>query len=159
MRAAADHGVRSPLIEIGLTKHNVRELARHWDLSVAEKPASPCLSSRIAYGVEVTPERVRRVEAAEAFLKQLLAIDVLRVRLEAGELARIEVPPEHLASLVCDNRDRIITTELRSLGFKRVTLDLEGFRSGSLNEVLPLVSLNAASTTGNSDGVSETEKS
>lgn len=141
MQAAITHNVRSPLVDEGLDKAAVRELARFWNLSVAEKPASPCLSSRIAYGVAVTEERVQRVERAEAFLKSVTGIQELRVRHEASDLARIEVPVEHVPSfLVPDLRARV-TAEFHSLGFRFVTIDLDGFRSGSLNSTLPLVEL------------------
>jgi len=141
MQAAGEHQVRSPLIEAGLTKAEVRELARYWGLPVWDKPASPCLSSRIAYGLEVTPERVKRVDAAEQFLRQRLGIRELRVRHEAHDLARIEVAVEELPRLVAANLRAEITTHLRSLGFRFVTIDLDGFRSGSLNAALPLVNL------------------
>ena len=143
MQAAKEHTVRSPLIEVGLTKAEVRELAQHWDLPVWDKPASPCLSSRIAYGLEVTPERVRRVDAAEQFLRQRLGIRELRVRHEAHDLARIEVAIEELPRLVATELRAEITDHLRALGFRFVTIDLEGFRSGSLNAALPLVTLQA----------------
>lgn len=141
MQAAAEHRVRSPLIEAGLTKVEVRELAKHWNLPTWDKPASPCLSSRIAYGVEVTPERVLRVDDAESFLKQEFGIRELRVRHEANDLARIELPLAELARFAnADFRGRI-ADRLRNLGFKYVTVDLDGFRSGSMNAVLPLVEL------------------
>ena len=141
MQAAVDHRVRSPLIEEGLNKAAVRELARHWNLSVAEKPASPCLSSRIAYGVEVTEERVLRVEQAEAILKAATGLQELRVRHEANELARIEVPVDQVSRLLETDLRAKITKELHSLGFRFVTVDLDGFRSGSMNSALPLVEL------------------
>lgn len=141
MKAAVGHGVRSPLIEEELNKAAVRELARYWKLSVAEKPASPCLSSRIAYGVEVTEERVFRVERAEAVLKAATGLQELRVRHEANELARIEVPVDHVAGLLEPDLRATITKELHLLGFRFVTVDLDGFRSGSMNSALPLVEL------------------
>jgi uncharacterized protein len=135
--AAAEHKVRHPLQEAGFTKANVRELALFWNLPTWDKPASPCLSSRLAPGVEVTPERTARVEAAEAYLKKL-GYREFRVRLHEGELARIEVPIEGLARLadprLCDD----LVKYLKSIGFRYVTLDLQGFRSGSLNELIPL---------------------
>lgn len=137
MQAAREHAVRSPLIEAGLTKADVRALARFWNLSVWEKPATPCLSSRIAYGVEVTNERVRRIDAAETFLRDELALRELRVRLEAGDLARIEVPLNQLANLTSPTAQERIVHRLRELGFRYITLDLEGLRHGSLNTVLP----------------------
>lgn len=137
MTAAAEYAVRSPLIEAGLTKSEVRELARHWGLPVWDKPASPCLSSRVAYGVEVTPERVARIDAAERFLRGELGLRELRVRLEANDLARIEVPTAALPRLAEPNTRERIVVRLRELGFRYVTLDLEGFRSGSLNAAVP----------------------
>ncbi len=136
MLAASEHQVRSPLLEVGLTKAEVRELAREWDLPVWDKPASPCLSSRIAYGVEVTQERVARVDAAEVWLRQELGLRELRVRLETNDLARIELPVEALARLANDDLRSRTATHLKSLGFRYITLDLEGFRSGSLNAAL-----------------------
>jgi uncharacterized protein len=138
MQAAKNHQVDSPLLETGFTKQDVRELAQHWGLPVWNKPASPCLSSRIAYGVEVTPERVRRVDAAEQFLKQRLNLNELRVRHMENDLARIEVPRPALPTLLEPSVNAEVTTYLKSLGFQFVTVDLEGFRSGSLNEVIPL---------------------
>jgi len=143
MKAAAEYDVRSPLIEEGIDKNTVRQLARFWNLTVAEKPAAPCLASRIAYGVEVNPERVARVEHAEAFVKQMTGILQLRVRHEASELARIEVPLADLPRLMEPSVRGAIVTRLQELGFRAVTLDLEGFRSGNLNSALPLVQLNA----------------
>lgn len=141
MQAAREFQVRSPLIEAGLAKDDVRALARHWGLPVWDKPASPCLSSRIAYGLEVTPERVQRVDQAEAWLRDELGLRELRVRHEANDLARIEIP---VAALTCLNdlelRKRVCG-KLHELGFKYVTLDLDGFRSGSMNAVLPLMNI------------------
>jgi len=141
MEAARQYQVRSPLIEESVDKATVRALARHWNLSVAEKPASPCLASRIAYGVEVTEERVRRIELAEVFLRELTGLTELRVRHEAADLARIEVPLTALPRLTEDRIRTQIVSRLEALGFRAVTLDLAGFRSGSLNAALPLVSL------------------
>ena len=141
MIAATQYQVRSPLLEVGLTKAEVRELALEWNLPVWDKPASPCLSSRIAYGVQVTPERVARVDAAEVWLRDLLGIRELRVRLEANDLARIEVPVEAVARLSGDDLRPRTAAHLRSLGFRYVTIDLEGFRSGSLNAALAPVDL------------------
>jgi len=141
MQAAADHAVRSPLIEAGFTKQDVRDLARAWDLPVWDKPAAPCLSSRVAYGVEVTPERVAMIDAAERFLRERLSLRELRVRLEDGNLARIEVPLEALPDLVQPDHREAIASKLRELGFRAVTIDLDGFRSGSLNALLPVEEL------------------
>jgi pyridinium-3,5-biscarboxylic acid mononucleotide sulfurtransferase len=135
--AAAEHKVRHPLQEAGFTKADVRALALQWDLPTWDKPASPCLSSRLAPGVAVTPERVARVEAAEAYLKKL-GYREFRVRLHEGELARIEVPLDGLAKLADPQVNADLVRYLKSLGFRFVTLDLQGFRSGSLNELIPL---------------------
>ncbi|MBM79213.1 MAG: TIGR00268 family protein [Planctomycetaceae bacterium] len=136
MQAARNHEVRSPLIEAGINKADVRELARRWNLPIWDKPASPCLSSRIAYGVEVTPERVARIDQAEAYLKTEFGIRELRVRHEANNLARIEVPTAYLSKLA--ESAAAISRRLKELGFQYVTIDLEGFRSGSMNEVITL---------------------
>jgi uncharacterized protein len=137
LKAAAEHRVRHPLVEAGFTKADVRALARHWGLPTWDKPASPCLSSRLAPGVEVTPERTARIEAAEKFLHDL-GIRECRVRLHEGELARVEVPRESLSLLLSPAVHMNLVTHLRGLGFRFVTLDLEGFRSGSLNALVPL---------------------
>ncbi len=140
MRTAAERGVRHPLQECGLTKADVRALAQAWGLPIWDKPATPCLSSRIAYGEEVSPERVRMIDQAEQWLRQK-GLRVLRVRYHKGDLARIEVPLDDLPRLVnLDVRGELIAA-FRALGFKFVTLDLEGFRSGSFNSVIPVESL------------------
>ncbi|MFQ5731223.1 MAG: ATP-dependent sacrificial sulfur transferase LarE [Planctomycetaceae bacterium] len=141
MRAAGEHSVRSPLMEAGLTKTDVRALARSWELPVWDKPATPCLSSRIAYGVEVTPERLRRVDAAERFLRTEFGLREFRVRHEANDLARLEVAPEEMPRLLEREPRRRITAFLQSVGFRYVTLDLDGFRSGSMNAVISLEEL------------------
>jgi pyridinium-3,5-biscarboxylic acid mononucleotide sulfurtransferase len=141
MQAATEHRVRSPLIEAGFTKADVRALAQEWELPVWDKPASPCLSSRIAYGIEATPERVARIDAAERYLRETLGERELRVRVEANELARIEVPLSALPALIDPDQRQAIVANLRALGFRYITLDLEGFRSGSLNAALPMVEL------------------
>jgi uncharacterized protein len=136
MQAARDFEVRSPLLECELGKQEVRLLAAHWELPVWDKPAAPCLSSRVAYGEEVTPQRLAMIDAAERCLKEL-GLGPLRVRYHKGDLARIEVPLEVLPRLVePDTRSRLIE-HFATLGFRFVTLDLEGFRSGSLNGLVP----------------------
>jgi uncharacterized protein len=140
LRAASEHGVRHPLQECNLSKADVRALARAWGLPTWDKPASPCLSSRVAYGEDPTPERVRMIDQAEQWLRQR-GLRILRVRYHKGDLARIEVSPNDLPRLVeLELRGELIAT-FRSLGFKFVTLDLEGFRSGSMNSVIPVESL------------------
>jgi len=139
LKAAAEHQVRHPLQEAGFTKADVRALARAWDLPTWDKPASPCLSSRLAPGVSVTHERTARVEAAEAYLRALGYRDC-RVRLHEGELARIEVPADGLARLAEPAVREALARRFKELGFRYVTLDLEGFRSGSLNDLVSLES-------------------
>jgi pyridinium-3,5-biscarboxylic acid mononucleotide sulfurtransferase len=136
MQAASEHRIYSPLADCGITKAEVRELAAGWELPVWDKPATPCLSSRIAYGEEVTPERLAMIDRAERFLRARGLVN-LRVRYHKGDLARIEVPLAELPRL-CDELRRELTAELRRLGFKFVTLDLEGFRSGSLNQLVQI---------------------
>lgn len=137
LTAAAEHHVRHPLQEAGFTKAHVRVLAKHWDLPVWDKPASPCLSSRLAPGLEVTPERTLRVELAEAYLKSLGIRDG-RVRYHEGDLARVEVPVDDIARLLDAGVRQSLTAKLREIGFKFVSLDLDGFRSGSLNQLVSL---------------------
>jgi uncharacterized protein len=130
--AARERGVLAPLAEAGLDKNAVRELSAELGLPTATQPASPCLASRFAYGVRVTEEGLRRIERAEEFLLDL-GFRELRVR-DHGDVARIEVPPDEVvraASMASEIGDR-----LKALGFRYVTLDLNGFRSGSLNDVL-----------------------
>lgn len=138
MTAAAEHRVRSPLVDCGFTKSDVRALAEHWHLPVWNKPASPCLSSRIAYGQEVTPARTQMIDQAERYLRTL-GLRELRVRYHGGDLARIEVPVGEVARLTDSALREPLVAEFLRLGFKYVTLDLVGFRSGSLNALLPIV--------------------
>ncbi len=135
LQAARERKVRSPLAECGLTKAEIRQLAEFWGLPCWNKPAAPCLSSRIAYGERVTPERLALVGEAERFLREQ-GFQPLRVRYHKGDLARIEVSVEQLPRLFDADVRRQVIERLKSLGFKYVSLDLEGFRSGSLNAVL-----------------------
>jgi len=142
MQAASEHRVLSPLAECGFTKAEVRQLAADWQLPVWDKPASPCLSSRVAYGEAVTPERLARIDAAEQFLKAR-GFPIVRVRYHAGDLARIEVPESHWPRLLEPQLYRELVEYFRELGFRFVTVDLEGFRSGSLNSFVPLETLSS----------------
>lgn len=137
IKAADEHAVRSPLAECGITKAQVRALAAHWGLPVWDKPATPCLSSRVAYGEEVTPERLKRIDEAERYLRSL-GLREVRVRWHKGDLARLEVPIEAIAKLASEPIRQEMTRKLASLGFKFITLDLQGFRSGSLNSLVQL---------------------
>lgn len=131
-RAASEHHVRSPLADCGFSKAEVRELARAWELPVWDKPATPCLSSRVAYGEAVTEQRLGMIDAAERFLRDQ-GFNTCRVRYHRGDLARVEVPAEQIPSLLADGLHARLVDHLNQLGFKFVTLDLQGFRSGSLN--------------------------
>jgi uncharacterized protein len=145
MRAAGEHGVRHPLLECGLNKAAVRDLARAWGLPIFDKPATPCLSSRIAYGESVTPERVAMIDRAEQWLRQR-GFRLLRVRYHKGDMARIEVPIDELPRLAGPELRGELARAFHALGFRYVTLDLEGFRSGSLNGVIPVESLQRPAT-------------
>ena len=132
LRAARERSARAPMVEAGIRKQEVRDLSLALGLPTADKPASPCLASRFAYGVRVTPEGLERIERAEETVRAL-GFEVFRVR-DHGELARVEVPKEDL-SRAFDVREQL-EEGLRALGWRYVTLDLTGFRSGSMNEVL-----------------------
>jgi len=132
LRAAGERSVRTPLAEAGMTKSDVRNLSAARGLPTADKPASPCLASRFAYGVRVTSEGLERIERAEEVVRAL-GFEVLRVR-DHGDLARIEVPSEAIERVTAHRTT--IERELKGLGFTYVTVDLGGFRSGSLNATL-----------------------
>jgi uncharacterized protein len=129
-QAALHRGIRSPLQELGITKDDVRTLSRALDLPTWDKPAAPCLASRIPYGTPVTEELLGRIDRAEAAVRRL-GIRELRVR-HHGEVARIEIAPADFATLLA-HREQIVR-ELKEIGYLYVALDVEGFRSGSLNE-------------------------
>ena len=133
-RAAEENGVRSPLVDFGFTKSDIRELSRKHGLPTWDKPASPCLSSRIAYGVPVTIERLTKVEKGESLLRKY-GFREFRLRVH-GELARIEVSPDEFDRILDRRIIRELSVAIQSLGFKFVTLDLHGYRSGALNEEL-----------------------
>jgi len=130
--AAREHGVRSPMAEVGLTKADIRLLSRARELPTWSQPSSPCLSSRLPYGIAVTPERLARVERAEAALRALGIAGDLRVRFH-DELARVELSAHELQSWLEPVAAARLAQAVRSAGFTRVAIDLRGFRSGSLN--------------------------
>ncbi|WP_353932147.1 ATP-dependent sacrificial sulfur transferase LarE [Okeanomitos corallinicola TIOX110] len=134
IQAAKERGARSPLAEIGITKAEVRQLSQQLGLPWWDKPAQPCLSSRFPYGEEITIAKLQRVGRAEIYLRNL-GWDNLRVRSEA-DTARIELPPEKIADFVSKTDLPNLVTTFQNLGFIYVTLDLEGYRSGKLNQVL-----------------------
>ena len=133
-QAAEEHRVLSPLLDAGLSKREIRQLSREAGLPSADLPASACLSSRIPYGMEVTPEKLRQIDRAEDALREL-GFRQLRVR-HHGDMARIELAPEELAANVDAARMKLMSKALHDLGFRYVALDLDGYRTGSLNEVL-----------------------
>jgi pyridinium-3,5-biscarboxylic acid mononucleotide sulfurtransferase len=137
IRAAAERGACTPLLDAGLTKAQVRGASRRWGLVTSDKPAAACLSSRIAYGIEITPARLARVDRAEAALRDALAaagIPATNVRVrDLGERARVEVDADVVAA-VAD--EPAVMTAVRAQGFDAVEIDPRGFRSGSLNETL-----------------------
>ena len=134
--AARQHRVAAPLADAGLTKADIRELSRQAGLPTWDRPASACLSSRIPYGTAVTAENVKTVEVGEEALKAL-GFRQFRVRFH-GEIVRIEIAPDELAQALTLEMARRFTEIFRALGFQYVTIDLEGYRQGSLNEVLRL---------------------
>ena len=133
-QAAMQHAVRSPLIEVGMSKAEVRELSRRVGLPTWDKPASPCLSSRIAYGTTVTIERLSKVDRGEEILREF-GFREFRVR-HHDTLVRLEIAPAELDRVLRKEIVEQLAARFRELGFKYVTLDLQGFRSGSMNEVL-----------------------
>ena len=135
LNAAKQYGVRSPMVEADLSKAEIRTLSRDMDLTTWDKPAQACLSSRIPYGTPVTVEALDRIAKAEEFLHDEIGIRQLRVR-HHDTIARIEVEPADLLTLTEEATRAKVADYFRSIGYSYVTLDLEGFRSGSLNEVL-----------------------
>jgi uncharacterized protein len=133
-RALKAFGIRSPLAEAELTKDDIRILSRQMNLPTSEQPASPCLASRIVYGLEVTEQRLRQIDEAENFLRGLDLVE-FRVR-HHDTIARIEVNPKDIEKITAEPARSQIVEKLKSLGFKFVTIDLQGFRSGALNEAL-----------------------
>ncbi len=137
-QAAAEFRIHAPLKEVGLTKAEIRELSRQLGLPTADKPQMACLSSRIPYGEEVTPDKLRMIEQAECFLRDLEFHDV-RVRhheLKHGHLARIEVGATEMPRLLKEAAFERVAEALKKIGYAHVTLDLQGYRRGSLNEPL-----------------------
>jgi uncharacterized protein len=132
IQAAREASIQTPYVDLGFTKQTIREVCAYYDLAIADKPAMPCMASRIAYGEPVTEERLSQVEKAENFLYEL-GFTVLRVR-HHGETARIEVPPQDFDALM--EKRKQITAEFHELGFVYVSLDMDGFKSGSLNAAL-----------------------
>jgi uncharacterized protein len=134
MRAIRELGILSPLKESGLSKSDIRELSREAGLATWDHPSAACLASRFAYGEKITSEGLARVASAEKFIKDL-GFEGIRVRVH-GDLARVEASPEDIALLSYERTRKEISSELKRLGFKYVTADMDGYRTGSMNEVL-----------------------
>jgi uncharacterized protein len=132
LRASTEEGIVHPFIEAGITKQDIRDIARYLDLPVWQKPSAACLSSRIPYGDAITEGKLRRIEDAETYLASL-GIGQVRVRLH-GALARIEVHKDDRNTIL--DQQTAVVRKLKALGFSYVTLDIEGYRSGSMDEVL-----------------------
>jgi pyridinium-3,5-biscarboxylic acid mononucleotide sulfurtransferase len=135
MRAIGELDICSPYMDIGITKSQIREIAHAYGLANWDEPSAACLASRIPYGQTITPEKLARVDAAERFFRETFSIRQVRVRHD-GQTARIEVGPQDLARLVEPGAREAIIKRLRELGFLYVSLDLAGYRTGSLNEAL-----------------------
>jgi pyridinium-3,5-biscarboxylic acid mononucleotide sulfurtransferase len=136
-RAAGEFTVRSPLLEAKMTKLDIRTLSRQEGLPTWDKPALPCLASRIPYGNAITPEKLSVVDRGENILRGF-GFRIFRVR-HHGEMVRLEIAPQELSKALNMTMAEILVKEFKALGFKYVTLDLEGYRSGALNEVLPVL--------------------
>ncbi|MDL1893909.1 ATP-dependent sacrificial sulfur transferase LarE [Sphingobacteriales bacterium CHB3] len=136
MKAKSEKNVRSPLLEAGLSKAEVRELSRHLGLPTWDKPAFACLSSRFPYGMSITKENLTKVDAAETFLRDE-GFRYFRVRFHDERTARIEVGTEEINRLTDNDLRERLVRHLKELGFTYVTLDLQGYRTGSMNEVVP----------------------
>lgn len=132
--AAKENNVRSPLIEVGLSKSEIREMSKNHNLPTWNKPASPCLSSRIAYGIPVSIERLNKVEKGEEILREFGFIE-FRVRLH-DELVRLEIAPKEMEQVLQATMIDNLAKRFRELGFRYVTLDLHGYRTGAMNEIL-----------------------
>ncbi len=135
-RSALEHGVRSPLLEARLRKAEIRELARGLGLSCWDKPAQACLSSRVPYGTAIDPELLRQIDRAEGILRGL-GFRESRVR-HHGQVARVELPVADMSRLLDDEVRKALVDGVKATGFRYVALDLVGFRSGSMNEAIPL---------------------
>ena len=133
-KAASILGVHAPLMQAEMTKKDIREISRKFNLETADIPASPCLASRVIYGLEITAERLKQIEQAEDFLRSLGLVE-FRVR-HHDQLAKIEVLPDDMQKVMTEPNRSNILKKIKSIGFKYVAIDLCGFRSGAMNETL-----------------------
>ena len=143
--AGRQAGVETPLADLGISKQQVRELARFWKLSIWDLPAGPCLASRVAFGEPITVQRLKMIDEAESWFHDAGYRDV-RVRLHANIHARIEVPPNRIAELVSASFREIMNAKLRAIGFEFISVDTEGLRSGSFNNLVSLGPVDTAQT-------------
>jgi uncharacterized protein len=137
LRAVKENNIRSPLLEAGLTKNEIRELSRSLGLPTWDKPSFACLSSRFPYGMPIDREKLKKIDKAESFLRKL-GLKVFRVRLIDENTVRIETGKEEFKKFFEDDFRVKVVNELKNLGFIYITLDLEGYRTGSMNEVLKI---------------------
>ena len=142
IQAASEQKARSVLAECGFSKDDIRLLAKQWELPIWDKPASPCLASRVSYGTQIDARVTTMIDRAEQYVRAL-GLRVVRARYHDGDICRLEVPPEEIARLCEPGTREALVNHIRGLGFKFVANDLEGFRSGSMNRVLPAATLNS----------------
>ena len=131
IRALRENGVRSPMVELGITKSQIREIAKNFGLSVYDKPSNACLASRIPAGNEVTYEKLQRIESAEIIVKSIFGVRQVRVR-DHGELARVEVGKDELTKMFDADKLALLDGKLKEIGFKFVSIDAAGYRTGKL---------------------------
>ena len=138
MQALKELNISTPYIEYDINKEEIREICKYYNLDIQSKPSMACFSSRIPYGQIINEEKLKKIREAENFLKNTFGLRQLRVRLHENNLARIEVLLEELSQILTRENMTLIKDKLKKLGFTYVTIDIEGFRSGSMNEVLDL---------------------
>jgi len=136
MQALKELNITTPYIDFKINKQEIREICKYFNLEVQSKPSMACFSSRIPYDQDINEEKLDMIREAEKFLKNTYNLNQLRVRLHDGKLARIELMPEDIMKVMTDKSIKQIKTKFKQLGFCYITVDLEGFRSGSLNEIL-----------------------
>ena len=136
MQALKELNITTPYIDFKINKQEIREICKYFNLEVQSKPSMACFSSRIPYDQDINEEKLDMIREAEKFLRNSYKLNQLRVRLHEGKLARIELMPEDIMKVMTDKNIEQIKTKFKQLGFCYITIDLEGFRSGSLNEVL-----------------------